>query len=81
MGQGAEGSVVLAKKIKRSKTKGIERVAIKCMNKNKFEKNKNSLENFYNEIRVHWALYACENALKLLRIYESNESIYLVLEY
>lgn len=34
-----------------------------------------------NEISVHWALEHCQGVLKLLRIYEDEKYVMLVLEY
>ena len=40
-----------------------------------------SLQPIVDEIKVHWELQLCENLLRLYQIFESDNNIYLVLEF
>ena len=48
----------------------IKNVAIKTINKEKVIEVDKTLELIINEIKIHWALEKCSNAVKLLEIFE-----------
>ena len=56
-------------------------MAIKIIDKKKVKSIHLGPESLINEIRVHWAVEQCDGVLKLLRIYEDELSVMLVLEY
>jgi serine/threonine protein kinase len=39
------------------------------------------IEFLLNEIRVHWALEQCVSVVRLLHLFESDDYIFMVLEY
>lgn len=43
--------------------------------------SKNGLTYLLNEIRVHWTLESCNSAVRLLSLFEDDQSVYIVLEF
>jgi len=56
-------------------------VAIKQLYKEKIVNIESGVEFLLNEIRVHWALEQCVSVVRLLHIFENDDSIFMVLEY
>lgn len=81
LGKGAFGKVYLAKPLITSKNSKDKYVAIKSINKEKLLKQKDSLASLISEIRIHWSLDKCDSFLKLLRIFENDKNVFLILEY
>ena len=59
----------------------MNKVAIKKLCKMKIKGIENGLEFLLNEIKVHWALEQCVSVVRLLQLFEDDESVYMVLEY
>eukprot|EP00347_Sterkiella_histriomuscorum_P004964 403358413 len=55
--------------------------ALKVINKASLQRKESNAQMIRQEIKVHRALKACEQALKLRRVYESSRKLYLVLDY
>ena len=55
-----------------------EEVAIKAINKARLLERSERVKNLLLEIRVHWSLAECSSAVKLLEIYENEQSVFLI---
>ena len=66
---------------KKSEGTDGEMVAIKILKKDKILSFKGGVDALVNEMSIHWALEHCQGVLKLLKLFEEEENIMLVLEY
>ena len=58
-----------------------KKVAVKIMKKKQILDSNLGFKGILREIKVHWKLGECSNILELFELYESEENIYMVLEY
>ncbi|CDW90327.1 serine threonine protein kinase [Stylonychia lemnae] len=84
IGSGGNAVVKLAQKYKsgiENNPRQLKQIAIKQIKKSSLLKDKVAINQLKVEIEVHRKLQNCANILGLYKVYESNNNVYLFLEY